>query len=116
VDQNWNGTENRRLERLAANLDAECLADGLCFKVAVLDISSGGMRFEAFKELNNGQRVKFLLNLPDTSPLRIVGEIRWRNRIKLKWQYGVQFREMTDKDTSALRHMIQQIFWENFNG
>jgi len=116
LEQTKKGAENRRLQRLAANLDAECLADGLCFKVAVLDISSGGMRFEAFKELNKGQEVKFVLNMPDSAPLKIKAEVRWKERNRLKWQYGVQFREMADEDISALRHMIQQIFWENFNG
>jgi len=116
VDENKKGAENRRLQRLAANLEAECLANGLCFQVAVLDISSGGMRFEAFERLEKGQEAKFLLNLPDTTPLKIKGEIRWREKFKLKWQYGVLFKEMADEDASALRHMIQQIFWENFNG
>jgi len=110
------GSEKRLLQRLKADIEAYCISGSLCIPIDIKDISSQGIGFEILKQLPIEREIEILLIPEPDLKVRAKAELRWSIRNGLKWIYGAKFTSMSREDASALRNMVHNIFWENFNG
>lgn len=71
-------------------------SSGPCY---LLNLSKGGVGFSTDVHLKPGQKVSITLILPDKSPLKLLGIVKWQSRIGFNQMYGtgVQFFPFTGR-------------------
>jgi len=80
----------------------------------VQDISTGGLKLETQKRLDQGQSISMTVDA--RFPLKLSGIVRWCQREKLHFLYGIQFHQLPEKKEMLLRELVQSLFWQSYGG
>ncbi len=102
--------DKRRHDRLQHSIQVDFSDGHLFLNGEIKDISLGGMQIECMKGLDRGTEIT--VALPLGSALKLKGIVRWCRKEGVKSFLGIQFLDVTPEQESAIREVIQALFWK----
>ncbi len=102
--------DKRRHERLKHSTQVDFSDGNIFISGEIRDISLGGMQIESLKGLPKGAEIVVVLSMGSTA--KIKGTVRWVRKQGVKHFMGIQFHDITPELESAIREIIQALFWQ----
>lgn len=103
--------DRRAHKRAKVNLLIDFSDGRRIFSDHLLDISLGGGKLETFSPPKVGEIIT--LTIPSDPPIKVKAKVKWVQRQKIKYIFGVEFEPLDLSRETILSNFLASVFWSS---